>query len=192
MSGGEPTDADLARLAAQGDDRAFAILMRRHYDGVYRLLRRYLGTAHDAEEATHEAFVAAWSALKRYDPARPFSAWLRTIAINKARDQGRRLRVRRLLLGAPLREDDSTPAWRDPTPLADEAIAERERLQALDRAIVELPPGLKAPLLLTAFEGLSHATAGEILGLSAKGVETRVYRARKRLAERLGLTDEQA
>jgi RNA polymerase sigma-70 factor (ECF subfamily) len=190
MSAREPSDADLARQAARGNDRAFAALVRRHQDSLYRLLRRYLGTPEAAQEATHEAFVAAWGALTRYDPARPFGAWLRSIAINKARDHGRRSKIRRLLFKAPSRED--APAWPDPAPLADEAIAERERLAALDKAIAELPEGLKGPLLLTVFEGLSHKEAGEVLGLTAKGVETRVYRARRLLSERLGGFEDEA
>lgn len=96
----EASDSILARSAAAGDDRAFAVLVRRHKDGLYRLLRRYTGDADEAYEAVHEAFIAAWGALKRYDPQRPFGAWLRTIAINKARDRGRRMVVRRVIFGS--------------------------------------------------------------------------------------------
>ncbi|HQR91450.1 MAG TPA: sigma factor-like helix-turn-helix DNA-binding protein, partial [Caulobacter sp.] len=52
-------------------------------------------------------------------------------------------------------------------------------------AIAKLPDALKAPLVLTAFDGLSHLEAAAILGVSAKSVETRVYRARKILATTL-------
>ena len=83
------SDAELATAAATGDERAYAILVGRHKDALYRLLRRYLGDADEAYEAAHEAFIAAWSALGRYDPERPFGAWLRTIAINKARTAAR-------------------------------------------------------------------------------------------------------
>jgi RNA polymerase sigma factor CnrH len=62
---------------------------------------------------------------------------------------------------------------------------EEAALTRLDRAIAALPRQLKEPLLLTAFEGLSQAAAGEALGISAKAVETRMYRARKLLAEAL-------
>lgn len=182
---GDRADPELARLAAAGDDRAFAELVRRHQGSLFALLRRYLGSADEAQEATHEAFVAAWSALGRYDPGRPFGAWLRTIAINKARDRGRRIAVRRMLFGEPTRTDAAAPQWRDPAQPADEALIERERLAALERAIAELPRNLKEPLLLTALEGLSHKQAGDILGLSPKSIETRVYRARKVLAARL-------
>lgn len=180
-----PPDSELARQAAGGDDRAFAELVRRHQDDLFRLLKRYLGDPDEAREAAHEAFVAAWGALKRYDPARPFGAWLRTIGVNKARDRGRRMAVRRALFREADPATTEGPAWRASEPAADEAIIETERLRTLERAIARLPDQLKAPLLLTVFEGLSQKEAGETLGVSAKTVETRVYRARKLLADRL-------
>lgn len=186
-AGAEASDNELARRAAAGDDRAFAELVRRHKDGLYRLLRRYTGDPEDAYEAAHESFVAAWVALARYDPGRPFGAWLRTIAINKARDRGRRARVRRLLFGSGALEEGEAHEVPDPALPADETVIAHERRCALEVAIAALPPQLKAPLLLTAFEGLSQQEAGEILGVTAKTVETRAYRARKRLADVLGV-----
>lgn len=179
------SDNELARRAAAGDERAFSALVRRHKDGLYRLLRRYTGDPEDAYEAAHEAFIAAWSALGRYDPDRPFGAWLRVIAINKARDRGRRALVRRILFGARPLEESEAMETADPAKGADQTLIARQRTQALDRAIAALPPQLKAPLLLTAFDGFSQQEAGEILAVSAKTIETRVYRARKLLAERL-------
>ena len=186
MNPGEiPTDAVLAARAADGDERSFAILVRRHKEPLYRLLRRYTGNADEAYEAAHEAFIAAWAAIRRYDPQRPFLAWLRTIAINKARDRGRRLAFRRVLFGADGLDGSGTLAKPDPAQSADESVMERQDMAILDRAIARLPPALKAPLLLTAFDGWSQREAGEILGVSAKTVETRVYRARKILAQTL-------
>jgi RNA polymerase sigma-70 factor (ECF subfamily) len=179
------SDNELARRAAAGDERAFSDLVRRHKDGLYRLLRRYTGDPEDAYEAAHEAFIAAWNALGRYDPDRPFGAWLRVIAINKARDRGRRALVRRILFGARPLEESEAMETADPAKGADQTLIARQRTQALDRAIAALPPQLKAPLLLTAFDGFSQQEAGEILAVSAKTIETRVYRARKLLAERL-------
>jgi len=65
---------------------------------------------------------------------------------------------------------------------ADEAVMDRQELVMLDRAIARLPGQLKEALLLTAFDGWSQQEAGDILGVSAKSIETRVYRARKILA----------
>ncbi|MBR7618679.1 sigma-70 family RNA polymerase sigma factor [Phenylobacterium sp. 20VBR1] len=179
------SDAELATAAATGDERAYAILVGRHKEPLYRLLRRYLGDADEAYEAAHEAFIAAWSALARYDPGRPFGVWLRTIAINKARDRGRRIAVRRLIFGSRSFEDSEAQVRPDAALSADEAMIEQEQLAELDRAIARLPLALRAPLILTAIEGRPQQEAGEILGISAKSVETRVYRARKLLAQTL-------
>jgi RNA polymerase sigma-70 factor (ECF subfamily) len=185
-AGAEASDDELAQRAARGDDRAFAELVGRHKEPLYRLLRRYTGDPEDAYEAAHEAFIAAWGALSRYDPSRPFGAWLRTIAINKARDRGRRALVRRILFGTKALEDSEAMDVADPAAGAEQDVADRQRRARLDRAIATLPPQLKAPLILTAFDGLSQQAAGKVLGVSAKTIETRVYRARKLLAERLG------
>ena len=184
----ERSDAELAKAAATGDERAYAVLVGRHKDSLYRLLRRYLGDADEGQEAAHEAFIAAWSALARYDPQRPFGAWLRTIAINKARDRGRRIAVRRMIFGSRSSEDGEAQARPDPAAAADQAMMERDRVAELDRAISRLPAALRAPLILTAIEGRSQQEAGEILGITAKSVETRVYRARKILAQSLDAT----
>jgi len=184
--GAGPDDADLARDAAGGSERAYAELVARHKDSLYRLLRRHLGDPEEAREAVQEAFIAAWRALGRYDASRPFGAWLRTIAINKARDRGRRRAFRRLFFGDRPLEHSEAQERPDPAVDAEEALIERDRLAALDRAIARLPASLKEALLLTAIEGHSQQEAAAILGVSIKSVETRVYRARRMLAQTLG------
>jgi RNA polymerase sigma-70 factor (ECF subfamily) len=185
----EPSDAALASRAAQGDERAFAILVRRHKEPLYRLLRRYTGDSDEAYEAAHEAFIAAWNAIGRYDPARAFGSWLRTIAINKARDRGRRMAFRRLFFGGKALEDTPEAMERaDAAPHPDAIVSGRQDLAALDRAVASLPVPLKEALILTAFEGRSQSEAAEILGVSVKAVETRVHRARKVLSEVLDPT----
>jgi len=181
----EASDADLARSAAEGDDRAFAVLVRRHKEPLYRLLRRYTGDSDEAYEAVHEAFIAAWGALKRYDPNRSFGAWLRTIAINKARDRGRRMLVRRVIFGSKNLDDADVLERADPAAGAEEEVLQGEQAKRLDRAVSRLPSALKEALILTAFEGFSQHEAGEILGVTVKTIETRVYRARKLLLDQL-------
>jgi RNA polymerase sigma factor (sigma-70 family) len=180
----EASDTALARRAAEGDDQAYEALVRRHKDGIYRLLRRYTADPDEAYDALQEAFIAAWTALPRYDPDRPFLTWLQTIAINKARDRGRRLAVRRLIFGAS-GLDGVALAAADPGQAADQAVVDRQIARRLDVAIGQLPARLKEALLLTAFEGYSQQEAGRMLGVSPKTVETRAYRARKLLAQRL-------
>ena len=177
-------DAALARRAAQGDERAFAELVRRHKEPLYRLMRRYTGDPDQAYEAAHEAFIAVWRSLGRFDPERSFVAWLRTIAFNKARDLARRRAVQRFLLGSDALEESALCAS-DPSDDAETQLIQRQQVAALDRAVARLPARLKEALILTAFDGRSQKQAGDILGVSEKTVETRVYRARKLLATTL-------
>lgn len=181
----DSSDTVLALRASAGDERAFARLVRRHKEPLYRLLRRYTGDADEAYEAAHEAFIAAWGALKRYDANRPFLTWLRTIAINKARDRGRRTAFRRLLFGGGGLDEGEAADRPDNAALADDAVIERQDAARLDQAMARLPSQLKEALLLTAIEGLSQQEAAEILGVTAKAVETRAYRARRILASTL-------
>jgi RNA polymerase sigma-70 factor (ECF subfamily) len=177
----EPSDQALTARASKGDQAAFAMLMQRHKGWLYRFIRRYVGEAEDAYDIVQESFASAWIALSRYDPHRPFDVWLRRIALNKCRDRARKAAVRRVLFGfagAP----ETRPEVADQAAAPDQAVASRRALARLEDAIAALPRGLKEPLVLTALEGLTHKEAGDVLGLNAKAVETRVYRARKQLS----------
>lgn len=184
----EASDAELVRRALDGEDHAFTQLMRRHKEWLYRFVRRYVGDADAAYEVVQESFVAAWRNLARYDAGRSFTSWMRAIALNKCRDRGRREAVRRVIFGADPGGEEVAAAP-DPQPRADSNLIAAERRRALDRAIALLPAKLKEPLILTVFEELSQQAAGEMLGVSAKTIETRVYRARRRLAELLKVED---
>lgn len=174
-------DALIAVRAAGEDERAFAVLVQRHRDAIYRLLRRYLGNPDEAYDAAQETFIAAWLAIGRYDPSRSFGVWLRTIALNKARDRARRAAFRRLIFGDQGFDDNAALAAPDPTSSIEDAITAQQELSVIDRALFRLPKRLKEPLLLTALEGLSQQETSVALGISVKAVETRVYRARKLL-----------
>ena len=175
-----PTDAALAERARAGEDAAFELLMRRHKSWMYRFVRRYVNNADDAYDVLQDAFFSAWLALASYDPSRPFELWLRRITLNKCRDRWRYTVVRRALFGNPGPEaatDDIPDMAANPER---EAAAEQQ-VRLLEHSIASLPRALKEPLLLTVLEGLSHKEAAEVLGLNAKAIEMRIYRARARL-----------
>jgi RNA polymerase sigma-70 factor (ECF subfamily) len=152
--------------------------MRRHKGWLYQFIRRYVADKDDAYDILQESFVSAWGALSRFDPERPFEAWLRRIALNKCRDRARRSAVRRAALSVL----DWLGAQSEQAPTAENTAAADQALKRLDAAIGKLPRTLKEPLVLTMLEGMSHKDAGGLLGINAKAVETRVYRAKKQLA----------
>lgn len=180
---GEDEDQVLAQRAAQGDDHAFSLLMRRHKGPLHAFAKRHVGDADVALEVVQESFFAAWKALARYDRARPFGAWMRAIVLNKCRDRGRRLLVRRIILGDRSVDAPGTPDYADSTPGPEAVTLRAEQLARLEAAIARLPEALKEPLILTYLEGYSQQEAAALLNVSIKTVETRAYRARKRLAD---------
>jgi RNA polymerase sigma-70 factor (ECF subfamily) len=169
-------DADLVAQARKGKDQAFNLLMRRHSPMVVRYLTRLLGNVDDAHDAAQETFVALHRNLHRFDPSRSFVAWLFHMARNKGRDALRKRTAMRWLGG-----EDSMEQYASTAPAPDIEVADRQTLEQVEGAIREMPEGLKTPLLLSAIEGLTHAEIGTVMGLTAKAVEVRIYRARSRL-----------
>jgi len=149
---------------------------------LYRFIRRYVGDEAEAHDVLQEAYTAAWLAMGRYDPARPFEVWLRTIALNKCRDWSRRRMVRRVVRGVIGLDSVEASAIGDGAPTAEVRLDDQRRAADLKRALDHLPDALKGPLLLAALEGRSHAEIAAILNITPKAVETRIARARKTLA----------
>lgn len=173
------TDNALEEAAQRGNRQAFSRIILREAPRQLRVAQRMLGSESAAEDAVQEAFAAAWLAIGRYDPTRPFPAWMTRITLNKCRDIMRRDRVRRLFwLPA---EDSTVPVSASPDP--EEVVGDRRQLKIVEEAVARLPAKLKEPLILTAIEGHSYAGAAEILGVSRKTLEMRIYRARQRLRE---------
>ena len=174
------TDGELATLSIAGRQAAFAEIMNRYRQPIFRLIRASVGDAEEALDLTQESFISAYQALARYDPDRPMRAWLSTIAINKCRDWGRKRRVRRFLtLGGALGAEAERVV--DNRVAADVAASDREELERVAKAIANLPANLREPLVLRTIENLSQADTASLLGISEKAVETRLYRARAKL-----------
>lgn len=180
MTSDQP-DAALVRGALAGDRQAERALVERHRAAVYRLARVATGDAEEAFDITQQAFMAAFTALARYDAALPFRSWISAIALNKCRDWARRRAVRRWL-GLPMPEDAADWIAAD-APSPETQAADRAELAAAARAIAALPAALKEVLILRTIEGLSQQETAAALGISAKAVETRLYRARQKLAD---------
>lgn len=173
------SDAELAALALGGRQDAYRELLARHREPVFRLVRASTGDPHEALDITQETFIAAFAALARYDRERPFSFWVKQIALNKCRDWARRRKVRSFFTRAsPL--EDAFDVFDDAVP-ADVQAADRAELARVTTAITRLPTRLREVLVLRTVDDLSQAEAAAVLSVSEKTVETRLYRARSKL-----------
>lgn len=171
--------------AAGGDRAAFTGLMTATKADLYRFIRRYVGDEAEAHDLLQEAYASAWLAMRRYDPARPFEVWLRSIALNKCRDWSRRRAVRRVVRGVMGLDSPEAMTVGDDAPAPEARLDDQRKAANLQGALSDLPDALKAPLLLAALEGRSHAEIASLLRITPKAVETRIARARKKLSEGL-------
>lgn len=180
MTGGpaERTDGELAALAIAGSEAAFAEIVRRHKQPLHRLVAGITGDEDEALDILQETFVAAHGSLRRFDMARSMRAWLARIAINKARDHRRRRFVRRLISVAMPDHAADIP---HEVPAIDRQVGDRAELARVQSAIDRLPERLRETLILRTIDEFTQAQAAEVLGISEKAVETRLYRARRRL-----------
>lgn len=177
---GEGSDAEIVALALLGGQDAYRELLNRYREPIYRFIRASTGDPQDALDLTQDTFIAAFAALGRYDRSRPLLAWLRRIALNKCRDWGRRRRLRAMLWRtAPIDAAHDIP---DDAVATDVQTADRTELARVNAAIVQLPARLRETLILRTIEGLPQAETADILGISQKAVEARLYRARSKLS----------
>ena len=179
--------ADMERLAA-GHDAALNDLMERHATPVFHFLCRMVGNEDDASDLAQETFVRVFRARASFRTSEKFSAWLFTIAANLARNHFRwRSRHPNVSLEAETGETEQTlgstlPA-NDPAP-NEQALA-TERAETVRTAVSKLPEDLREAIVLCEWEELSVADAAAILETTPKAMESRLYRARQILRERL-------
>ena len=129
-----------------------------------------------------DALASVWLARLRLQPDRPIGPFLTTVTLNKCRD---RLRKRKTARFFGLHDGSDALELPDDSPDPECTAASRQELGLLRAEIEKLPIRLREALVLVAIDGRSQAESAALLGVSEKAIETRVYRARKRLRERL-------
>jgi RNA polymerase sigma-70 factor, ECF subfamily len=179
--------ADMRRLCS-GQDAALDDLMERHATPIFRFLSRMVGNEDDANDLAQETFVRVFKSCKSFRPNDKFSTWLFTIAANLARNHFRwRSRHPNVSLeteaGGSEKNPGGTLAALHPAP--DEQPLATERAAAVRRAVEKLPEDLRAAIVLCEWEERSVAGAAAVLETTPKAVESRLYRARQILRERL-------
>lgn len=162
-----PPRPEPARARA-GDVDAFLALVAEHDRELRALAFRLLGDREAMDDVLQEAFAKAFRGLGSFRGRSSLRTWLYRIVYNACLDELRRRRPT-----VPLREADAMAG-------ADAVPAEIERLD-LAAALAALPPDLRATVLLVDAEGFDYAEAGEVLGIPAGTVGSRLTRARRAL-----------
>jgi RNA polymerase sigma-70 factor (ECF subfamily) len=182
--------AHLIRSAQAGDLEAFNALVLAHQDQVYSLALRFMGQRAPAEDATQEAFLRAFRAIRTFRGDR-FRAWLLSIVANTCRDELRRQR-RQPSQSLDARRDDDTLALdpADPGPTPEDGAMNSELRAALERALLQLPEDWRLVVVLSDVHGLSYQEVAQVAALPVGTVKSRLSRARGRLRDILMATGE--
>jgi len=156
---------------------------------LFNYLIRCLQNEEDAADTAQESFVRVYLNRAKFDPSQRFSTWLYAIATNLVKDRYRyRSRHPQVSLDA---ENEAAggnfvEALPEQRPMPSETLLAKERAEIVRRAVSALPEELRVPLVLFEYEELSHAEISVVLRCSPKAAETRIYRARKQLRDKLG------
>lgn len=163
---GDAVEADLVRAGLDGDEAAFAELVRRHQYRVFRLAGRFFRHREDVEDVAQETFLTAWRRLATYEARAPFEHWITRVCLRLCYARLARERRREEPLGSQ------------------ELVAQPHDLVAgidVERLLSRLGPSDRFVLLLLDGEGWSVKEIAERIGWTATNVKVRAFRARRRL-----------
>ena len=165
-------EPDLARRAASGDRRAFAALYDRHVDAVYRYAYFRLRVDAEAEDVTSEVFHRALVAMPRFEPRRPFLAFLYTIARNVITDRIRRER--------PQASYEDALAHPSDAPGPEELASAGDEVRRLRAAVAQLTTLQQEVIVLRYLEGRSTKETAVVIGKpesTIRGIQMRALAA---------------
>jgi RNA polymerase sigma-70 factor (ECF subfamily) len=178
----EAADAELIEAILAGSESAFATLIGRYQDRVFRLLSRYCRDQVECEDLAQEVFLKVFRKLHTFQGDSQFYTWLYRIAVNAATDHLARASTRRLKLVEDDEQFDASTARHD-DPSAPLLAAETATAV---RAIVDsLPEKFRTILVLREYEDLSYTEIAEVLQIQIGTVESRLFRARQRVKDAL-------
>lgn len=171
----------LVERAQQGDLDAFNLLVETHQRSVYNLSLRMIGNPAAAEDATQEAFISAFRAIRSFRGA-SFRAWLMRIAANASTDELRR-RARRPALSL----DVPPPGTDEPIDVADSAAGPEalalsgEQRDIVQAALLKLPDDQRLAVVMCDIQGFAYEEIAESMRCSVGTVKSRISRGRDKL-----------
>jgi RNA polymerase sigma-70 factor (ECF subfamily) len=167
--------------ARQGDKVAFGKLIEAYQGPVYNLAYRMLSNSGEAEEAAQEAFIRAFTRLESYNPAHKFSTWLLSITSNYCIDQLRKRRALLLSIDEPLPPHPALSADQEKRPESQLIMNEQQTM--VQSLLEELAPDYRQAVVLRYWHELSYEEIAEMMDTTVSAIKSRLFRARKQLAE---------
>jgi RNA polymerase sigma-70 factor, ECF subfamily len=172
----DTSDLELIRSIAAGDKRAMQILFARHNVRVFRFLARFVGDRSAAEDLVSEVFLDIWRQAGRFQDRSQVTTWLLAIARNKALSALQRRSTEEL-------DEEAVAAVEDTDQNPEITIHTRQTSAILLSCLTQLSPPHREVIDLVYYHEKSTDEAAEITGVPQNTVKTRMFYARKRIAE---------
>jgi RNA polymerase sigma-70 factor (ECF subfamily) len=187
----------------KGDKRAFDELVKKNHGALIRMAMRYVADRDTAEEVVQDTWIAVIDGISRFEGRSSLESWMFAILIHKAKDRGVRESRHNTFSAFESHDDEGEEAvdparfhasgelaghwalppqpWNEQTP--ERLLASRQALEALSKAVDELPAGLRDVLVLKDVEGLESQDICERLGITDNNLYVRLHRARERVRQ---------
>jgi RNA polymerase sigma-70 factor, ECF subfamily len=170
------SDSDLLTAVATRNQKAFAAIMARYYQPVYRVAWRLSAGHVDAQDVAQEAFLKLWNNPAQIREAGAMKSWLMRVASNLVMDRYRQ---------KPMQELETADTVIDQAPSAVTTIDQKRIAQTIDAAIADLPDRQKQALIFVHFEHMTNIVAAATMDVSVDALESLLSRARRSLKEKL-------
>lgn len=176
---GSTDEQAMNRVRENGDEQAFAQLVRRWEEPIQRLCTRMIGDHHRGEDLAQDTFIRVFAHRKDYQPSGRFSAWLRRIALNLCHDE---LRRRHRHAEAPMDDevavgDNDWGMLRSMAAAPDEAAANRDLGDIIRKVLDRLEEPYRTVLVLRHYENLKFHQIAEVLEIPEGTVKSRMAEA---------------
>ncbi len=164
-------DQEIIARVLSGEREAFASLIRRYSDPLYRHALGMTGSPDVAEDILQSSFIKAYEHLAEVRGR--FDAWVFRIVANACKDWLKNIRRTHVSYD----EDDQPSGYATP----DEELDRSELRDDLDRALAQLAPSLREAFIMKHVEGRSYEEMADLLGTTVGALKMRVHRAREAL-----------
>ena len=174
------TERDIITRCQRGDRDAFRWVVQTHQRMLFSLALKMLCDEEEAKDMVQETFIRVWQSIRNYNPEKPFTTWIYTIASRLCLD---RLKRAKRITAMP---EDELVVRRFASDSDSQHVLENQEWVALVRTMAEgLSDKQRLVFTLCQLEGLSSEEAQEITGLDARQVKSNLYVARQTIRKRL-------
>ncbi len=167
-------EKEIVQSAQKGDKEAFGILVAKYKNKMFYLAYSMTNNRETADDLSQEVFIKAYRALPRFKLGSKFSTWLYRIAVNTIKDFHRKHSgIERVSLDENIKVQD--------TELVKDEEEKQEKLKLIRESIQKLPEKQRIILTLRDIQGRAYSEIADILNISPGTVDSRLFRARKKL-----------